>query len=76
MRLERKSLLACTLLLLTGCSAARHFRSAASEDVSPDRVPLPVRHADEYDTGEENYDYEYESRPSRDDDALKFQSSI
>ena len=76
MRLERKSLLACTLLLLTGCSAARHFRSAASEDVSPDRVPLPVRHADEYDTGEENYDYEYESRPSRDDDSMRPRSSV
>jgi|GEM_PF-1655905 len=70
MRLERKTLLACTLLLLTGCSAARHSRSAASESVSPDRFPLPVRHADEYDTGEDQYEYEYESSPSREEDSL------
>lgn len=76
MRLERKSLLACALLLLTGCSAARHSRSAASESISPDRVPLPIRHADEYDNGEENYDYEYESNPSRDDDSLTPRSSL
>ncbi len=67
MRLERKSLLACTLLLLTGCSAARHFRSSPNDGVSPDAVPLPLRHADEYDSGEDRYDYQYESAPSRDE---------
>ncbi len=76
MRLERKSLLACTLLLLTGCSAARHSRSAASESVSPDRVPLPVRHDDEYDTGNDNYDYEYESSPSHEEESLTPRSSL
>jgi len=74
MRLERKSLLACTLLVLTGCSAARNLRSAASESVSPDRVPLPVRHADEYDTGEHNY--EYELNPSYEDESLAPRSSL
>lgn len=76
MRLERKTLLACTLLLLTGCSAARHSRSAASESDSPDRVPMPIRHADEYDSGGDNYDYEYEPSPSRDDESLTPRSSL
>lgn len=74
MRLERKSLLVCSLLLLTGCSAARHARSAASESVTADRVPMPSRHADEYDTGGENY--EYRSTPSRGDESFTPPSSV
>ncbi len=76
MRLERKSLLACTLLLLTGCSAVRHFRSTTNEGLAPDRVPLPVRHADEYDTDEDNYDYQHESSPSHEDDSLPPRSNL
>ncbi len=75
MQLERKSLIACTLLFLTGCSAVRQMRQAAGEYDSPDRVPMPIRHGDELDTHRDDYKYEYESAPSRGEESVAPRSS-
>ncbi len=59
MRLERKSLfIAITLLFMAGCSANRHDRQSDTVDYSPEPVPMPIRHADEYDSGAGEYDYD------------------
>jgi len=65
MRLERNSLIAITLLLMAGCSANRLARQADSASDSSDQVPLPLRHADEYDSDIE--DHEYHPFPSSGD---------
>ncbi len=65
MRLERNSIIAITLLLMAGCSANRQARQADSVSDSTDPVPMPLRHADEYDSGAG--DYEYEPVPSSGD---------
>lgn len=61
MRIERSSLIAVALLFLAGCSAHRQALQTDSESDATDPVPMPIRHADEYDF--RNGDHEYE--PSR-----------
>ena len=65
MRIERKSFIAVTLLFMAGCSASRHERQSDGVDYSLEPVPLPIRHADEYDSGTGEYDYD--PGPSRDE---------
>jgi hypothetical protein len=58
MRLERNTLFAVTLLLMAGCSANRQARQSDSVYDSPETVPMPMRHADEYDSGARHYEYD------------------
>ena len=60
MRLERNSLIAITLLFMAGCSANRQARQSDNVSDATDPVPLPMRHADEYDSGARDHEYEYE----------------
>jgi len=50
MRLERISLIAVMLLVLTGCSANRHSRKPQTEYQPQSPVSMPLRHADEYES--------------------------
>lgn len=63
MRFERNSLVTVAILLLSGCSAGRQARQSDSVYHSPDPVPVPLRHADEFDSDPEHH--EYDSAPSR-----------
>ena len=65
MRLERNSFIAITLLLMAGCSANRLARQADSVSDSADDVPMPIRHADGYDS--DLGDHEYNPFPSSGD---------
>jgi len=74
MRLERNSLIAVTLIVMAGCSANRQTRKTDSVYNSSEPVPMPMRHADEYDSGPAQYEYdsgpaqyEYESSPPQSD---------
>ncbi len=74
MRLERNSLIAVILLVLAGCSANRHARQADNEYDATDSVEMPSRHADEYDSGGRNY--EYESAPSDDETPGSYRTPV
>ncbi|MCA9008775.1 MAG: hypothetical protein KDB01_03465 [Planctomycetaceae bacterium] len=63
MRFERNSLVTVAILILSGCSAGRQARQSDSVYHSPDPVPVPIRHADEFDSDPEHY--EYDSAPPR-----------
>lgn len=65
MRLKRIYLLTFALLVLSGCSASRKasHSDALSQEHSP--VPLPMRHADEYDSGPAEYEFSPEERDRR-----------
>lgn len=63
MRLERNSLIAIALLFFAGCSANRQARQADFVSDSIDPVPMPIRHADQYDSESREDVYEYESAP-------------
>lgn len=69
MRLEQKSIIAVTLLLMTGCSASRQALQSENDYNAPEPVPMPMRHADEYDSGENEYDFAPQGgeTPSRSD---------
>ncbi len=69
MRLERNSIIAVTLLLMTGCSANRQALQSENEYNAPEPVPMPMRHADEYDSGQHDYDFAPQDgeSPSRSD---------
>ncbi len=58
MRLERNSLIAVTLLFMAGCSVNRPARESDNMSDSTDPVTMPMRHADEYDSGPRDYEYE------------------
>ena len=61
MRLKRDSIIAVTLLFVTGCSANHQALQSENDYNVPEPVPMPMRHADEYDSGE----YDYDSAPQR-----------
>jgi hypothetical protein len=63
MRIERNSLIAVVLLFMAGCSANRQARLADNVYDPTGSVQMPLRHADEYDSGE----YDDEPAPASDE---------
>lgn len=65
MKTRRKTVVLVSILIMAGCSANRQTRHPEDAYISPEPVPGRMRHADEYDFGDEQYEYEYEAAPSR-----------
>ena len=61
MQLERNSIIAVTLLFMTGCSASHQALQSENDYNVPEPVPMPIRHADECDSGQ----YDDDSVPQR-----------
>lgn len=65
MRTRRKTVVLLSILLMAGCSANRRAHYPNEEYLSPEPVPGPLHHADEYEYGDQQYDEEYNAVPLR-----------
>jgi len=74
MRPERNSLIAIALLFMAGCSAHRQSIQTDSVSDATDPVPMPLRHADEYDF--HRGDHEYDPYPSNGDTSGPSQTPV